>query len=627
MAAGASSCCRRPTPSTGPDWGEADVPSVWTMAGTSDLPHYTNVQMPFEGLPPEIPEANPTGVYEREFEVPADWAGRRVVLHVGAAESVLLVSLNGDEFGVGKDSHLASEFDLTERLRPGANTLNLRVVKWSDATFVEDQDQWWHGGITRPVFLYATRDVHLADVRVDAGLADDLTTGTLDLAVTLGYPGRDLPPGWSVEARLEGIDESLRTEAVPVDRKSLRGWTLDDQRVMFRAAAGLLAPEDEAAWEVVHRRMAPPLEGLVTWHLEVPDVERWSAEEPRLYPLHVVLRDPAGAIAEEMTVQVGFRRVEITGLDLLVNGARVFIRGVNRHDFDQHTGRVISVEAMRADLVLMKQFGFNAVRTSHYPNDPAFLDLTDELGLYVIDEADIESHAFQSTLVRRPPLPVPVGRPRLADGAARQEPPLGHRLVARQRVRSRAQPRGGRRLAAPLRPEPAAPLRGRDPLRLDERPGHQRPDLPDVLADLRDRRPRPVGAPAPPADHVRVQPRDGQQQRDAGRVLGRHRVDPGAPGRVHLGVLGPRPGPDAPRRPDALGLRRRLRRPAQRRQLRVRRDGLAGPPSEAGDVGAQAAGGAGPDRGRGGGSRAGPGRDRQPPAFPRPWLAAGAVTR
>ena len=140
-----------------------------------------------------IPETNPTGVYEREFEVPAAWAGRRVVLHVGAAESVLIVVLNGEEIGVGKDSHLASEFELTGRLRPGPNTLTLRVVKWSDATYVEDQDQWWHGGISRPVFLYATRDVHLADVRVDAGLADDLTTGTLDLTVMVGFPASGLP--------------------------------------------------------------------------------------------------------------------------------------------------------------------------------------------------------------------------------------------------------------------------------------------------------------------------------------------------------------------------------------------------------------------------------------------------
>ena len=168
---------------------------------------------------------------------------------------------------------------------------------------------------------------------------------------------------------------------------------------MYRAAAGLsLSDEDRATWDGVHRGMTPPLDGVITWHLEVPGVARWSAERPDRYPLRVVLRDPAGAIAESMTVQIGFRRVEIKGLDLLVNGARVYIRGINRHDFDQRTGRVISPDSMRADLVLMKQFGFNAVRTSHYPNDPVFLDLTDELGLYVIGEADIESHAFQSTL-------------------------------------------------------------------------------------------------------------------------------------------------------------------------------------------------------------------------------------
>ena len=328
---------------TGPDWDEADVPSLWTMAGTWDRPHYTNVRMPFEGRPPEIPETNPTGVYERDLELPDDWVGRRVVLHIGAAESVVIVSLNGEEIGVGKDSHLASEFDVTELVRPGPNTLTLRVVKWSDATYVEDQDQWWHGGITRSVFLYATGDVYLADIRVDAGLADDLTTGTLDLALTLGFPGRELPPGWSVEAALDGVAETLRADAVPIDRSTLRGWTLDDQRIMFRAAAGLaLSPEEADSWAVVRPRMEPPLDGLVTWHVEVPDVERWSAERPRLHTLRVVLRDPDGDVAEETTLQVGFRRVEIKGLDLLINGARVFIRGVNRHDFDQHTGRVVS---------------------------------------------------------------------------------------------------------------------------------------------------------------------------------------------------------------------------------------------------------------------------------------------
>jgi beta-galactosidase len=380
-------------------WSEAEVPSLWTMAGTWDGPHYTNVQMPFDGQPPDLPSVNPTGVYEREFEVPETWAGRRVVLHVGAAESVLIVSLNGETVGIGKDSHLASEFDLTDRLRPGINTLTLRVVKWSDATYVEDQDQWWHGGISRSVFLYATGGIHLADVRVTAGLADDLTTGTLDLAVTVGFPGLALPLGWTVEAAIDALEVAVSAPAQSIDRRSLEGWTRADQEVMYQYAAGLPLSDDEAAaWQAMHRRMAPPLDGLVSWHLEVPDVARWSAEQPTLYPLTVTLRDPAGVVAEEANCRIGFRRVEIRGLDLLVNGARVFIRGVNRHDFDPVTGRVIAPESMRADLVLMKQFGFNAVRTSHYPNDPVFLDLTDELGLYVVAEADIESHAFQSTL-------------------------------------------------------------------------------------------------------------------------------------------------------------------------------------------------------------------------------------
>jgi beta-galactosidase len=390
---------RRPTDSPGSDWGEAVVPGLWTMAGTWDLPQYTNVQMPFSGRPPEIPELNPTGVYERDFELPAGWQGRRVVLQVGAAESVLVVDLNGVEIGVGKDSHLASEFDLTGHLRPGSNTLRLTVVKWSDATYVEDQDEWWHGGISRSVVLYATGPVYLADVKAIAGLSDDLSTGTLDLSVLVGVPAGPLPPGWTVEAHLDGLDQSLRAEVQTVDPRGIEGWTQDDQRLIYRVAPGLpMSVEETARWATVHRRMAPPLDGLVTWRLELPKVEPWSAEQPRLYPLRVVLRRPSGEIGEETTLGIGFRRVEIHGLDVLVNDRRVFFRGVNRHDFDQHTGRVISVDSMRADLIQMKQFGFNSVRTSHYPNDPAFLDLTDELGLYVIDEADIESHAFQSTL-------------------------------------------------------------------------------------------------------------------------------------------------------------------------------------------------------------------------------------
>ena len=144
------------------NWSEVDVPGCWTMQGFFDLPHYTNVQMPFQGMPPNVPEANPTGVYERTFELPQAWAERRIVLHVGAAESLLIVHVNGREVGLSKDSHLAAEFDVSDIVKGGTNTIRLRVIKWSDATYIEDQDQWWHGGITRSVFLYATGRVHLA---------------------------------------------------------------------------------------------------------------------------------------------------------------------------------------------------------------------------------------------------------------------------------------------------------------------------------------------------------------------------------------------------------------------------------------------------------------------------------
>ncbi|MFL5681281.1 MAG: sugar-binding domain-containing protein, partial [Chloroflexota bacterium] len=172
---------RSPDAEPGRDWAEVDVPGCWTMQGFDDRPQYTNVQMPFPNLPPSIPDDNPTGIYERTFTVPAEWKGRRIALHVGAAESVLIVTVNGEEIGVSKDSHLAAEFDVTAALKPGPNTLTLRVVKWSDASYVEDQDQWWHGGITRSVFVYSTRPIHLGDIRAIGGLTADLATGTLDV--------------------------------------------------------------------------------------------------------------------------------------------------------------------------------------------------------------------------------------------------------------------------------------------------------------------------------------------------------------------------------------------------------------------------------------------------------------
>ncbi len=387
-------------------WRDIRVPGAWTMQDTFDKPHYTNVQMPFAGGAPHVPEANPTGIYERTFELPPAWADRRIVLHVGAAESLLIVRVNGREIGLSKDSHLAAEFDVTDAVTAGSNTIRLRVVKWSDATYIEDQDEWWHGGITRSVYLYATGPVYLAEIRAIGGLAEDLATGTLEFRAEVGFPSGAAEPGWTVEAIVGDPASPLttvRTEAAYSDHGP--EWATPAEReVQARHAYGGPLTEHEATveWPALEARIAPPLDGLVRWRAELPFVRPWSAEVPDLYPLTVRLRDPGGQLVEETSLRIGFRRVEVRGLELLLNGRAILLYGVNRHDFDQITGRTVSRESMRADLVQMKQFGFNAVRTSHYPNDPAFLDLCDELGLWVIGEADIESHAFWSSLCEDP---------------------------------------------------------------------------------------------------------------------------------------------------------------------------------------------------------------------------------
>ncbi|MGW1024494.1 glycoside hydrolase family 2 TIM barrel-domain containing protein [Streptomyces sp. NPDC002577] len=337
------------------DWSELVVPGCWTMQDPRDLPQYTNVQMPWPEYPPSVPAANPTGVHETDVDVPADWADRRIVLQVGAAESVLIAQVNGQAVGIGKDSHLASEFDVTEAVRPGErNTVRLTVVKWSDASHIEDQDHWWHGGVTRSVLLYATDPLYLADVKVQADQG-----GSLQVDCQVRDARGPLPQGWYLTGDLDGVTLAQNAELDRVNRETER---VSD----FLGEAQLRAGME--------------------------DVRPWSAETPTLYGLTVRLHRADGSIADSSYHRIGFRTVEIRGRDLLINGERVFIRGVNRHDFHPLTGRTVTPAEMRADLETMKRFGFNAVRTSHYPNDPALLDLADELGLYVVDEANIESH-------------------------------------------------------------------------------------------------------------------------------------------------------------------------------------------------------------------------------------------
>ena len=348
-------------------WAPITVPGNLQMQGF-DKPWYTNVQMPFPEFPPDVPRDNPTGIYRRLFSLPAGWRDQRVIVHFGGANSVLYVFLNGRFVGLSKDSHLPAEFDLTAAVNfAGENELVAVVIKWSDATFIEDQDQWWMSGLHREVFLHATPKTYLRDFfarpAVDAGLKQ----GSLEITVELGFDA-----GLEADVPLEA--QLFDPKGKPVFRKPLA--------LAFTMAADCnknLRAEFSAA---------------------IPSPKLWSAEDPALYTLLLGLK---GAGREQWTAtRLGFRRIEIKDRQLLVNGQAIMVRGVNHHDHDEATGKAVSRERMLQDIRLMKQFNFNAVRTSHYPKDPAFLDLCDEYGLYVVGEANIEAHDFYTMICRDP---------------------------------------------------------------------------------------------------------------------------------------------------------------------------------------------------------------------------------
>ena len=354
-------------------WRSIEVPGVWTRQDTGDYPHYTNIVMAWPLDPPESPEHNPTGLHVTTFKTPKKWKGRQVVVNLGGAESVAAVWCNGNFVGMGKDSRLPSEFDLTPHLTSGKNTLGVMVIRYGDVTWIEDQDHWWHGGIHRSVHLEARRKVHVRDLRVVADYDPKTGKGHLEVGVDVPNGG-----GWQVNAWVETAKGrkvgQVLNGAVPEANK---GAALDQ----LVSAYGYSGP-------------------IVELDANLGKVDPWSAEAPNRYRLLVELVDPKGKVTEAHAEWIGFRRVEIADRRLLVNGKPIMVSGVNRHDHHQENGKTLSVEELRAELVTMKLHNINSVRTAHYPNDHRILDLCDELGLFVIDEANVESHARLSSLCK-----------------------------------------------------------------------------------------------------------------------------------------------------------------------------------------------------------------------------------
>ena len=402
---------RRPTDSPRKRWSSIPVPGLWTMQPESDVffdkPIYTNVQMPFDHVPPNVPDENPTGIYERDFEIPGSWENKRIVLHLGGYESVALVWVNGDIVGMSKDSRLAAEFDITKFLKGGKNTLRIDVTKWSDATYVEDQDQWWHGGITRSVKLYATNDVYIERLYTTAGLKADNSTGTLKVDAYIGSVNDKSNDGYTLRTRIEELPK-VKNAAMSGTINYVKApiWTEMPEDLRIGSKDFFTGKYwDGAMPQALHdalRKIEPPTPGRITLETTIPKVAPWSAENPVLYTLHLELLDPHGNVVQISSQRIGFRHVEVKGHDFLVNGQPVIFYGVNRHDFNRFTGRALTRDDMRQDLLELKRWNFNAVRTSHYPNDAAFLDLCDELGFYVIGEANIETHAFYDSICNDP---------------------------------------------------------------------------------------------------------------------------------------------------------------------------------------------------------------------------------
>ncbi len=347
-------------------WDKITVPGNWTMQGY-DKPHYTNVQMPWPHQPPFVPKDNPTGVYRRTFQIDKALKGRRFVLHFSGVESCFFLYVNGVEVAMSKDSRTCAEFDVTDFVRTGENTLAVIVIRWSDSSFIEDQDHWWMAGIYRDVYLYHTGKEYINDVFVKTKLENDYTDGILEVQVDVGFSREIHPEGYKAAVRLYD-------------------------------AGGKAVLDKPAMVEIIANKGVPT--GFV--RVPVPAPALWSAETPNLYRVTVTLLDPTGKAVEATGSDIGFKSVELKGGNVLINGQPVKFLGVNRHDFDTKRGKTVPPELMRLDVETMKKLNINAVRTSHYPNDPRFYALCDRYGIYVIDETNLECHAFYDFITDDP---------------------------------------------------------------------------------------------------------------------------------------------------------------------------------------------------------------------------------
>lgn len=355
-------------------WKTIDVPSNWQMFGYG-IPIYVNTRYPFEKNPPFIKhDDNPVGSYLRKFNVPENWKDKEVFINFDGVESAFYLWINGKKVGYSQGSRLAAEFNITKFLKPGENSLAVEVYRWSDGSYLECQDFWRLSGIYRDVYLEALPKVRIRDFEIKTDLDTNYVNADLNVTVKVANHSDQAAIKPTIELTLFDNNGKLVSADPLTSKKNV-----------------YIHPQGESIFLLKSRVFHPG---------------KWSAEKPNLYSLLISLKDGEGKLLHTATANVGFREVEIKGGQLLVNGQPILIKGVNRHEHDPDSGHYLTHESMENDILIMKKFNINTVRTSHYPNDPYWYDLCDRYGIYLIDEANVESHGIgykpENTLANRP---------------------------------------------------------------------------------------------------------------------------------------------------------------------------------------------------------------------------------
>jgi len=361
-------------------WKTIKVPCNMEMQGYG-TPIYTNFIYPFKPNPPKVindapadwtvsKEPNPVGSYRRNFDIPGDWNGKTIFIHFNGVQSAFYIWVNGQKVGYSQNSMSPAEFDITRYLKPGKNNIAVEVYKYSDGSYLEDQDMFRFSGIFRSVFVYAVPKLHLRDYFMQSDLSADFSSAKFSVKTAIKNDEAKTAAGGT-----------LQVSIYQPDGKLLNGSALITQNITAIKAGA------EKNYQLAYNAAHPLL---------------WSAEDPNLYKVVFTLKDKNGNIQEVLAAEFGFRKIEIKDSQLLVNGKPILLKGVNRHEVDPRYGKTVPLATMIRDIELMKQYNINTVRTCHYPDDPVWYKLCDEYGLYVIDEANLETHGMGDQLTKDP---------------------------------------------------------------------------------------------------------------------------------------------------------------------------------------------------------------------------------